>query len=400
MDGGAWQVFIAYPSAERAAADDLYRELGERGIRTFLDHKCLDPGDIWPSKLAEAQRAARITVVLVSARSAYFQQDEIARAITLLHEDAERHRVVPVYLDAAADPPYGLHGIQAIFVSEVGGMAGVADAVASLIMADTAGAGLVPPTFGAPPAVAHGEIPNSTRGPRFVSLRRVRPMPPSAQAAGPPRRRWSPTTVSAVVAAVVVALVLGVAAEGWIDPGPGPTSTLPMRPDTTLQSSSTSMAEPTTTTEQPRAITTTVPTPVAPTPDPPTQLPPETPEPQLGQWRPVAVDEVKDHCMATKTAGPNLHFQICWIGATPLMFVTVSGVTGQSPNHPISVPRIWTVVNGVHSRGTTCPLITARIGERLGCVDETGPSVPGDDVQSNGRLFHDSVETSLFTPRI
>ncbi|MGI9098610.1 MAG: toll/interleukin-1 receptor domain-containing protein [Solirubrobacteraceae bacterium] len=128
MGGGGWDVFIAYPSAERAAADELYAALRRGGAEVFLDHECLRAGDPWPSTIAAAQRDARLTAVLVSKRSdhAFYQAEEIAQAIALFREDPERHSVVPVYLDDDADPPYGLRGIHALSASAAGGMADVA----------------------------------------------------------------------------------------------------------------------------------------------------------------------------------------------------------------------------------------------------------------------------------
>lgn len=135
------------------------------------------------------------------------------------------------------------------------------------------------------------------------------------------------------------------------------------------------------------------PAPVVPSPSPPAD------EPQAGQWKPQP-SGLEGHCTGTEQAGPNLWYQICWSGATPMLVVTVSGVTGQSPNHQVAVPRIWTIVNGIHSRGTSCPLRTVTIGQSFACVDETGSSAPGMNVESYGRLMHDGVESVLFTRRL
>jgi hypothetical protein len=57
-----------------------------------------------------------VTAVLVSkdTERAVYQNEEIAQAIALSHfrKDPERHRVVSVYLDDEADPPYGLRTVQ------------------------------------------------------------------------------------------------------------------------------------------------------------------------------------------------------------------------------------------------------------------------------------------------
>jgi hypothetical protein len=112
-----WDVFIAYAASDRARADQLHAALSTR-YRVFLDHRCLLPGDDWDAALVTAQRDALVTVVLVSTATpnAYYQREEVAAAIDLARKDPGTHRVVPVFLDAAAAQalPYGLrlkHGI-------------------------------------------------------------------------------------------------------------------------------------------------------------------------------------------------------------------------------------------------------------------------------------------------
>jgi hypothetical protein len=130
---GGWDVFVAYPSHERVAADEFYQYLVDGGASVFLDHVVLKLGDPWAARLAEAQNAARITVVLVSRASgpAFYQRDEIARGIGLARKGT--HRVVPVYLDDEADPPYGLLALHAARVSEAGGLAPIAAQVLALL---------------------------------------------------------------------------------------------------------------------------------------------------------------------------------------------------------------------------------------------------------------------------
>ena len=134
-ESSAWHVFIAYPARERAAADGLYAALIREGAVVFLDHQALRPGDSWPAKIAAAQRDARVTAVLVSKNTerAFYQNEEITHAIALFRKDSERHRVVPVYLDDEADPPYGLRTIQGLVAGEAGGMSGVAARLLNLV---------------------------------------------------------------------------------------------------------------------------------------------------------------------------------------------------------------------------------------------------------------------------
>lgn len=121
MDAAAprWTFFIAHAGPDLAQAEALYELLAPLAP-TFLDSRCIELGDDWDRRLAEAQRQARISVILVSGRSdaAYYQREEIAAAIALARADDEAHRVVPVYLDAEArqaETLYGLrlkHGLQ------------------------------------------------------------------------------------------------------------------------------------------------------------------------------------------------------------------------------------------------------------------------------------------------
>jgi hypothetical protein len=115
-----WDFFIAHASADKAVAEELYEMLVPKS-RVFLDSRCLQLGDDWDAQLAKAQRGSAITVVVVAERTdvAYYQREEIAAAIDLARDDAESHRVVPLFLSSAkevrASVPYGLrlkHGIR------------------------------------------------------------------------------------------------------------------------------------------------------------------------------------------------------------------------------------------------------------------------------------------------
>jgi hypothetical protein len=138
MSDGAWDVFIAYPRGERAAADELYAALLGAGASVFLDHACLRAGDPWPAVIYEAQSAARLTAVLVCGHTAraHYETEEIARAIALHRADPAGHRVVPVFLDEGADPPYGLRTMQGLWASAADGMAGIAVELFALLRGD------------------------------------------------------------------------------------------------------------------------------------------------------------------------------------------------------------------------------------------------------------------------
>lgn len=141
-----WDFFLAHAAADLPVAMQIYTALSQASCRVFLDAECLLPGDDWTLALPRAQREARVTVVLVSARCdrAYYQREEIAAAIALSRDERYRHRVVPVYLDGSPISPdaipYGLRVLQGIETSKAGGLIGVYVKLARLhcqLVADT-----------------------------------------------------------------------------------------------------------------------------------------------------------------------------------------------------------------------------------------------------------------------
>lgn len=123
-----WDVFLAYADGDAATAEAVYAELEGREVavgrplRVFMDKRRLLLGDAWDEALPAAQRAASVTVVLISAYTdrAWYTQEEIAAAIQLAR--AAAHRVIPVRLDVT-DPPYGLrrvHGLQEADPARIG----------------------------------------------------------------------------------------------------------------------------------------------------------------------------------------------------------------------------------------------------------------------------------------
>ena len=100
-----WDFFIAYASPDRRAAETLH-DLLSTVFRVFLDRRSLLPGDDWARRLSAAQDGAAVTLVLISPRTdaAYYQREEIARALDLARREDAPHRVVPVLLDAPGDP--------------------------------------------------------------------------------------------------------------------------------------------------------------------------------------------------------------------------------------------------------------------------------------------------------
>ncbi|MFE9747809.1 toll/interleukin-1 receptor domain-containing protein [Saccharothrix saharensis] len=137
MADDRWDFFIAYASPDRRAAETLH-DLLSPVFRVFLDRRSLLPGDDWARRLSAAQGGAAVTLVLISPRTdaAYYQREEIARALDLARREDDPHRVVPVLLDAPGDPvdlPYGLRLKHGVSVTDAGGLSGVADLLKSTL---------------------------------------------------------------------------------------------------------------------------------------------------------------------------------------------------------------------------------------------------------------------------
>jgi hypothetical protein len=147
--GEQWDFFLAHTSADEQAAEQLY-ELLSPYSKVFLDKRSLKYGDNWDQELAKAQRASRVTVVLVSSRTdnAYYEREEIAAAIDMARRDPASHRVVPVFLGDVSSIPYGLRLKHAITIA---GPEVLANAARSLLelMAESQGrkAPAAPRTF-------------------------------------------------------------------------------------------------------------------------------------------------------------------------------------------------------------------------------------------------------------
>lgn len=107
----SWDFFLAHAGPDQQSAEKLYDLLDGR-FRVFLASRKLMPGDSWPQALAEAQRRAAVTVVLISENTpeAWYQEEEILQGIDLVRKVA--HRLVPVYLGGRPKQqeaiPYGL----------------------------------------------------------------------------------------------------------------------------------------------------------------------------------------------------------------------------------------------------------------------------------------------------
>lgn len=137
-----WDFFIAHAGVDREIAETLYELLAPH-CRTFLDSKCLVPGDDWDRELPKAQKSARVSVILISQKTpeAYYQREEITAAISLARKQETKHRVVPVYLAGATvddDIPYGLHIKHGLFLKSASDISVAAEQLLALVKPEVA----------------------------------------------------------------------------------------------------------------------------------------------------------------------------------------------------------------------------------------------------------------------
>jgi hypothetical protein len=127
-----YDFFIAYATPDRPKARRLYWFLQDASCKVFLDVENLGPGALWTSALREALEASRAIVVLVSTQAddAFYQQEEIVRAIELARDKPGAHTVIPVTLEklpqGAVSKPYGMSSLQALDATRSGGLERVA----------------------------------------------------------------------------------------------------------------------------------------------------------------------------------------------------------------------------------------------------------------------------------
>jgi hypothetical protein len=116
------RIFIAYHSKDRWIAEYLHSAL-TRHAATFLDVRCLRPGDRWVDRIRTAQDEAELAVILIgsSGGTSWFQQAEYLRAIELAR--TAKQRLIPVYINGAPDTfPYGLEGVQGVVTTWSSGL--------------------------------------------------------------------------------------------------------------------------------------------------------------------------------------------------------------------------------------------------------------------------------------
>ena len=127
-----YDFFLAYATPDRQQARHLCWFLQDEACKVFLDVQDLEPGTSWAPALRKALEASRAIVVLVSthADDAFYQQEEIVRAIQLVRDMPQAHTVIPVILDklpqGAGRLPYGMSSLQTQDATRPGGLQRVA----------------------------------------------------------------------------------------------------------------------------------------------------------------------------------------------------------------------------------------------------------------------------------
>ena len=127
-----YDFFIAYATPDRQQAEALCWFLQDNACKVFLDVQDLRLGASWGPALREALEVSRAIVVLVStqANDAFYQQEEIVRAIELARDKPGAHTVIPVTLEqlpqGAVRKPHGTSNLQALDATRSGGLRRVA----------------------------------------------------------------------------------------------------------------------------------------------------------------------------------------------------------------------------------------------------------------------------------
>src|SRR6516162_8828629 len=130
-----YDFFIAYASPDRQqerqlswSLQDESRRLQDESCKVFLDTQGIALGMPWPTQLRDALEASRVILVLVSSHTAeaFYEQEEISRAIQLARQHPKSHTVIPILLErlphGVASLPYGTGLLQAKDATRSGGL--------------------------------------------------------------------------------------------------------------------------------------------------------------------------------------------------------------------------------------------------------------------------------------
>src|SRR5580698_7488719 len=113
-DQYCYDVFLSHCSADDAVAQDLCERLTDDGLRVFIDHRDIAPGEDFNLKIEFGLDNSRVLVVLMSTHMRDSQW--VGREFVSSTADDPRNRsrrVVPLRLDDSA-APFGLKLLQDI----------------------------------------------------------------------------------------------------------------------------------------------------------------------------------------------------------------------------------------------------------------------------------------------
>ncbi|QDT25123.1 hypothetical protein Enr10x_04170 [Gimesia panareensis] len=118
-----WDIFIAYPSSDRLLAKRIADSL-RPFLNVFIDIDQLRIGNSWDLELQKAVNSSIVVLVIVTENSnkAFFERDEILRALDRMKKESESCIVVPVFA-AGVEPdsesiPYGLRPLQGFILDK------------------------------------------------------------------------------------------------------------------------------------------------------------------------------------------------------------------------------------------------------------------------------------------
>lgn len=133
-----YDVFIAHSSKDKPHARAFKQALLDARLRPFIDEDML-PGDLWDDVIPAAQKASRVTAVLVSDNlmQAYYAREETVVGIKLSRAEEQIHRVVPIFLDGDVpdEMPYGLNRAVGMSLAIAGGWSKVVRRIQHLLAA-------------------------------------------------------------------------------------------------------------------------------------------------------------------------------------------------------------------------------------------------------------------------
>ncbi len=118
-----YDFFIVHAGPDKELAELLYTLLSTE-FKVFLDARSLIPGDNWSQVIPLAHSQSAVSLILITGKtpSAHYMNEEIIRAVKMARKEGSTHRVVPIVVGDQLDSPYGLDMMQAIYVTDPGGL--------------------------------------------------------------------------------------------------------------------------------------------------------------------------------------------------------------------------------------------------------------------------------------